>query len=261
MELGWSIVLETTGGPVGMWTCWLENGFKIFYPHDVDVPDEMIMETLGVTHAKPVADDHFHERKWGDFYSERVGSLGRVWIENDKHDSYGYHIPTIRNCRPVKHYFGHDQCKTIRTFEFTFCSETQPDAPTHASEYIKPYLDKFMQLFVKVAKLTGDITAINIESGLVLYTPEQLEKAGCTLERWRQDYTNYCYTKYNDYEVILYSGNSLVSWITVLKREANNDLTAEEIKATLESFDNSGGEAINLVPLVADMIEKAVIYG
>ena len=31
MELGWSIVLETTGGPVGMWTCWLEDGFKIFY--------------------------------------------------------------------------------------------------------------------------------------------------------------------------------------------------------------------------------------
>ena len=114
---------------------------------------------------------------------------------------------------------------------------------------------------MKVAKLTGDITAINIESGLVLYTPEQLEKAGCTLERWRQDYTNYCYTKYNGYDVILYSGNSLVSWITVLKCEANNNLTAEEIKATLDSFDNSGGEAINLVPLVADMIEKSVIYG
>ena len=55
MELGWSIVLETTGGPVAMWTSWIGSGFKIFYPHDVDVPDEIIMDTLEVTYAKPVA--------------------------------------------------------------------------------------------------------------------------------------------------------------------------------------------------------------
>ena len=42
MELGWSIVLETTVGTVGMWTGWLGNGLKIFYPYGITISDSLI---------------------------------------------------------------------------------------------------------------------------------------------------------------------------------------------------------------------------
>lgn len=50
-------VIETTNGIVGLWTCWLGNSIKLFYPLNVNIPDEIIMETLGVTLAKPVANE------------------------------------------------------------------------------------------------------------------------------------------------------------------------------------------------------------
>ena len=55
MQIGWNMVIETTNGIVGLWTCWLGNSIKLFYPLNVNIPDEIIMETLGVTLAKPVA--------------------------------------------------------------------------------------------------------------------------------------------------------------------------------------------------------------
>ena len=54
MEIGWNINIETTNGVVGLWTSWLGNGLKIFYPLEVKVPDELIMKILNVSMAKPV---------------------------------------------------------------------------------------------------------------------------------------------------------------------------------------------------------------
>ena len=261
MELGWSIVLETTGGPVAMWTGWLGNGLKIFYPYGVTISDELIMNTLGVTRAKPVAEDKHGKKKWAKFYSDRFSTLGRVWIDCSEYDLYGYDLHTIVDQRIVTLYSGHDQCNTIKTYDFTLCSEAQPDAPTTKSEYIQLYLNKFLELFVEVAKITGDITAINIESGLVLYTPKYLKEVGCELEEWTQDPTKYCYTTLNGYEVILYSGNSLVSWVTVLRREVAGNLSAEEIQTILDSLDNSSSDSIDIIPIIADMLEKIAIYG
>ena len=55
MQIGWNMVIETTNGIVGLWTCWRGNSIKLFYPLNVNISDKIIMETLNVTLAKPVA--------------------------------------------------------------------------------------------------------------------------------------------------------------------------------------------------------------
>ena len=55
------MVIETTNGIVGLWTCQLGNSIKLFYPLNVNIPDEIIMETLDVTLAKPVANGRLYK--------------------------------------------------------------------------------------------------------------------------------------------------------------------------------------------------------
>ena len=55
MQIVWSMVIETTNGIVGLWTCWLGNSIKLFYPLNVNISDKIIMETLNVTLAKPMS--------------------------------------------------------------------------------------------------------------------------------------------------------------------------------------------------------------
>lgn len=49
MEIGWGINIETDKGIVGLYTNWQKRGFKIFYPLEFKVPDEIIIETLEVS--------------------------------------------------------------------------------------------------------------------------------------------------------------------------------------------------------------------
>lgn len=259
MQIGWNMVIETTNGIVGLWTCWLGNSIKLFYPLNVDIPDEIIMETLNVTLAKPVANDLFGSRLWAKYYSEKLEDCGRVWIGQESDHSYGYNLKTIQNKQLKEHYCGHNCTNTVWTFDFNFYSKTEPEAPNCKEKHIQKYKEKFVHLLVKIAKLVGDITAVNLDSELVLYTPEMLITKGYDITKWKVGYTEYCYTQDDNFEIILKSGNSLVSWSTIIRYPSTNNLTSESLIELLESFDNSENP-VNLTPLVAHLAEQAEIY-
>jgi len=259
MQIGWKMAIETTNGMVGLWTCWLGNSFKLFYPLNVNISDEVIMETLNVTLAKPVANERFGTRLWAKYYSEKLDDCGRVWIGQESEHSNGYQIKTIRNKQLEEHYCGHSYTNTVWTYDFNFCSETEPEAPNCKKKNIQAYKNKFVQLLVKIAKLVGDITAVNLDSGLVLYTPEMLTAKGYAIKKWQVGYTEYCYTQDDNFEIMLKSGNSLVSWITVIRYPSTNELTAESLIKLVESFDNSEN-SFNPIPLIAHFVKQERIY-
>jgi len=259
MEFGWTMAIETTNGIVGLWTCWLGDRFKLCYPLNVNIPDEVIMETLNVTLAKPVANDLFGTRLWAKYYSEKLDDCGRVWIAQESNHSCGYSVKTIRNEQIEEHACGHNYTNTVATYDFHFCTETEPEAPNCLEENIQPYKEKFIQLLVKIAKLVGDITAVNLDSGLVLYTPEMLTAKGYAIKKWQVGYTEYCYTQDDNFEIMLKSGNSLVSWITVIRYPSTNELTAESLIKLVESFDNSEN-SFNPIPLIAHFVKQERIY-
>lgn len=259
MQIGWNMVIETTNGIVGLWTCWMGNSIKLFYPLDVTIPDEVIMETLNVTLAKPVANERFGTRLWAKYYSEKLEDCGRVWIGQETSHSYGHNLKTIRNKKLVEHYCGHNCTNTVWTYDSNFCSEAEPEAPNCKAENIQAYREKFVQLLVKVAKLVGDITAVNIDSELVLYTPETLAAKGYDVTSWKVGYTKYCYAQDENFEIILKSGNSLVSWSSVIRYPSTNELTAESLIKRIDSLD-SPEEPINLLPLIVHLAKQERIY-
>ena len=124
MQIGWNMVIETTNGIVGLWTCWRGNSIKLFYPLNVNVSDKIIMETLNVTLAKPVANERFGTRLWAKYYSEKLDDCGRVWIGQESHHSNGYHLKAIRNKQLEELYCGHNYTNTVWTYDLNFCSET-----------------------------------------------------------------------------------------------------------------------------------------
>lgn len=258
MEIGWNIAIETTSGVVGLWTCWLGNGLKIFYPLGNKISDDLIMKTLGVSMAKPVKNERFGSRLWSRYYSERLeNDYGRVWVEHDSRHSYGHSLYTINEGTLESHYFGHDQTNTIWTYEFAFCSSEEPDAPNNAAKYIQQYTDKFIELLIEVAKLYGEIKAVNIDSELVLYTPETL---GCRYVSSRDGRQKYCYVKKDDMELMLKSGNSMVPWSTVIRYPVSGEmLTVEWLKAKLDSFDNSE-VSFNPLPLLEYFARQEALY-
>ena len=84
MQIGWKINIETSNGVVGMWTSWLGNSLKIFYPLGVIVPDEVIMEILDVSMANMVNYRGYILQPWGRYVSEKLkDDAGRVWIDHN----------------------------------------------------------------------------------------------------------------------------------------------------------------------------------
>lgn len=258
MEIGWNINIETTNGVVGLWTSWLGNGLKIFYPLEVKVPDELIMKILNVSMAKPVKNTNFGLRLWARYYSPRLETdEGRVWIDHSGIHCYGHSMYTINNGILEDHYAGHSETNTIWTFEFNFSSQAEPDAPNNKRQYIQQYTEKFIKLLVEVAKYVGEIKAVNIDSGLVLYTPETI---GCQYTISKKGITQYCYAKNGDIEIMLRSGNSMIPWVTVIRYPLTSEfLTFEWLKEKIESFDNSE-DSFNPMPLVQHFIREEQLY-
>lgn len=258
MEIGWNINIETTNGVVGLWTSWLGDGLKIFYPLGAKISDDLIMKTLDVSMARPVKNNAFGTRMWARYYSKRLETDdGRVWIDHNCMHSYGHSMYTINEGVLENHYGGHSETNTIWTFEFNFSSPTEPDAPNNKRNYIQEYTDKFIKLLVEVAKTIGDIKAVNIDSELVLYTPETL---GCQYVSSKVGTTKYCYVKSDNMEIMLRSGNSMVPWSTVIRYPINSEeLTAQWLKDKLDSFDNSE-DAFDPMPLVMHLAREAELY-
>lgn len=124
-----------------------------------------------------------------------------------------------------------------------------------------PYKDKFIKLFVEIAKLVGEIKAVNLDSGVVLYTPEKLYSMGYDIQMSREKGTDYCYVKDEEknIEIMLKKGNSLVSWVTFIRYFANNNLTDKDLINLLDSFDNSK-DFVNFLPLAKYILKTGAMY-
>jgi hypothetical protein len=254
MKIGWNIVIETTNGVVALWTCWLGDNFKLYYPLDVEIPDEMVMKTLGVRYSKPVYDEDAGKRKWAKYYSRKLKE-GRVWIEQSDYDMNCNHLGTVEGMNLTEHHCGYDLTNTISTYSFHHASEKQPDAPTTDPKVIKRYRKKFFQLLIEIAKYVGDIKSVTFSSDRSFYSPELLEKEGSKFSRWREDRTNYCYACNDNYEFVLKSGNSLVPWTTYIKFCAGNDLEVEDLCKFMKQVND---KTINMKPIYVVMLKKAI---
>lgn len=260
MSMGYSIVVETTKGNVTFWTSWLENGFNLFYPLEVKIPDEIVTETLGITIAKPVKNVLFGKRLWEKYYSERLKEGGRVWIGQCDSYSYGFNLYIIKDQKLAENYCGHDQTNTIYTADHSFFNEDEPDAPNGNSVNIMPYEKKFIKLLIKISKLIGDIKAINFRC-FSLYTPENLKSLGYdvkTLTYHNLDAPKkYYYTNENntDIEIVLLKGNSAIPYISILRKPLNNDeFTFEFINNFLYSYANMK-DLYTTIPLASELFE------
>ncbi len=258
MEIGWNINIETTNGVVGLWTSWMGNGLKIFYPLEIKIPDQLIMKILDVSMAKVVKNTNFGLRLWARYYSKRLETdEGRVWIDHSGVHSYGHSMYIINDGILENHYAGHSQTNTIWTYEFNFSSQAEPDAPNNKRQHIQQYTDRFIELLIEVAKTVGEIKAVNIDSGLILYTPETL---GSRYTMSKDGGTKYCYLKEEDREIMLRSGNSIIPWVTVIRYPATSEtLTAKWLKEKINSFDNSEN-FFNPMPLVEHFVREEQLY-
>lgn len=196
-----------------------QNGVKMpKFQDGAKVMDKLIMDTLGVEYAKPVAnvcacavnDENYTgeykdrdkplvknsvgqivayrdegSRLWAKFYSQRVpGDKGRVWVDHSDFNSNSHHFEVIRDNRGIEEvHYGHDYSRGISTFPFSFWSEYAPDGPATEPEVIQSYRDKFLALACEIAKLMGGATAVNINYMFVL-VPEQLEQLGYGNVKW-----------------------------------------------------------------------------
>lgn len=261
-ETGWEITLHD-GSPknaVGLWSCWLGDKFYLGYPKSVwEVPDELIMKTLGVEYASAVpqvdavaVNDSDYEgefkdfdkplektergqiiayrnsgkRLWAKFWGAKEEKGGRVWIEKSDFNSYSYHMPIIADDELVGTYFGHDVSKGIKTFPFSCHNKYSPDSPTTDPEAVQKYRDGFLNLAVETSLLVGQPSKITVNYGFVM-VPEDLEKEGYENIKWlkgeageRKGWGNELVRAEKDGELIaLKSGNSMVPWSTIRQIE------------------------------------------
>ena len=237
MKIGWNMVIETTKGTVELWTSFLGDGLGIFYPLDVAVSDEMVMDTLNVTRAKPVADKLNGTHLWAKFYSDRLkDDYGRVWIMKDSHYFFSYDFETIQNKQIVVHQCGNSRNNVIATYYASYCSETEPDAPNSREMHIHPYLNKFVQLLVKIAKLTGNIVAVNVSTVFDDFNPIIQHTKGYRIEMWKSDDIEFCYTQKDSYEIMLKRVSPYLPWSTVIRYPATNAVTAEALLKFVENL-------------------------
>ncbi len=260
MEIGWNLVIETTNGIVGLWTCWLGDSFRLGYPLDLEIPDQMIMDTLGVTYAEAVKTKSSGTRKMAKYYSPRLENNQRVWIDQDRNCMYSDDLYKIQNQKLRKHYIGYYYTNTISVYTFGYTEGNPlPDTPNCEKHNIQAYKDKFIELAVKIAKELGDIIGLNIDSGQILYTPETLVEKGYSLTKWATPSTQFCYTKDDEKEIVLMSCNSIIPWRTIIRYPASNNLTSKEIIKLLDSYDNSEYPA-DFVPLIVEYARLEQIY-
>jgi hypothetical protein len=217
-EDGWNLSIHDGEKLVGLWSCWLKNQFYLGYPKGVDVPDELIMQLLDVTYAKPVrqvsaiavndwnysgeckdpdkpleknevgqivAYQDMGLREWARFYGPQLpNGKGRVWIDKSDFHLNGFHFPIIDESGNVSSvYCGHDKSNGIFTEGFNFYNKYAPEGPSADPEAIQSYRDKFIRLATKVALMVAQPTAVTVDYGFVM-VPEDLKREGYSDITW-----------------------------------------------------------------------------
>lgn len=212
---GWSIAIETTGGIVALETYWDGSSLTLSYPIGVNIPDALINETFDISKKEPV---HIYH-SIASFNSDvRIIENGEIRTTNCKSDVIRAYVPN-RNA-----------CKT--------------KAP---KDLIEPYQSKFMDLLVKIAKITGDIKAIHLDSGVYsLYNMETFSENGYDLTK-KEDLAGdpYYYTKSSSGIELMFESDiddvPLEMNSTIIRCPANNTLTAETLIQLINKLDNGDG--------------------
>jgi len=211
-EIGWSMVIETTNGVVGLWNSWLGDRLFLGYPGEARVADSTIKQILQVEDAYPVdqvqataVNDPNYEgefkdsdkplevneagqivafrstgkRQWAPFLGEEIADIdngGRVWIDHTDGHSESLTFTYINEQGVEKEVsLGHNQSRTIATYAYSFANKYAYESPTTDKEVIQKYRDRFIRLAVEVARQVGEIQSVSIDYGQAL-VPEDLQR-------------------------------------------------------------------------------------
>lgn len=257
MRDGWIITIETTGGVVIFYTGRSDKELKLFYPLNIDISDEMITEILNVTLADSghdYCDNKFH--KGAKYYFETPKNNSSVWIGKAHEYNFGLFFGrTIADKNIQHHAAGIKNTNIIWTCDSRLANESLDCR----GDKVQAYKERFFQLFITIAKLTGNIIAINFDSdeSIMLYTPEILKNCGYAVEEemYNEEPTSIdydresicCYTQTNGVEVILTKKYN--KYITILRYPASNEITSETLSNLIEKFTNSE-ELATSIPLL-----------
>lgn len=212
---GWSIAVETTGSIVTLDTYWEGDRLSLSYPTGINVPEALINELFDESKQNPV---HIHHS---------IASFNHyVWtIENGEVLIVDYKSDVIRAYVPNRNSYKSKSPK----------------------ELIQPYQSKFIELLVKIAKITGDIKAIHLNSGVYsLYSMKTFSENGYELTK-KKGLTEdtYYYTKSSSGIELMFEADAdddpLEMSSTFIRCPANNTLTAETITQLINGLDNSEG--------------------
>jgi len=185
---------------------------------EIDVSDELIMRTLGITRSKPVrhvgacavgdwnyegeykdADKPLEQneigqivaywdmdlRQWARFYGPQLpNGRGRVWVDKSEHSPNSHHFPFIdKDGNLQSAYYGHSYSAGIFTNEFSHYNKYAPEGPSADSEAIQTYRNKFIRLATETALRVGNPRHVTIDYGFVM-VPEDLEREGYSDIKW-----------------------------------------------------------------------------
>ncbi|MBI4177192.1 MAG: hypothetical protein HY516_02395 [Candidatus Aenigmarchaeota archaeon] len=221
-ESGWHLSVVSGNSLVGLWHSWLGNEFYLGYPKSVEVADETIMRTLGVTHARPVryvsatafpdaksADAHRdadkptapykfggvlayreeYPRQFGRFYGPQLpDGRGRVWVDVTASHSHEFEFPLIDEKgepKPAQH--GYHLSSSIFTVTYAHCNQYAPECPSTDAKAFAPYKSRFIALAAEIAFMAGkpDRIAVKVaQPKSTPFVPERLEKEGYSEIEW-----------------------------------------------------------------------------
>lgn len=246
-EFGWQVSIETPQGIVGLWSCWLGDRFYLGFPKNIEIPDKLIMDSLGLQLSADVGrlGDFSVSRLWAKFCGRREKEGGRVWVDFNKDSSDMHHFDYINGEGQIQTaHYGYNQSSNIDTFHYSEFDENNPDNPTGHRDTVQQYRDGFLLLAAKIAFLMGGVKAVDIGFETVSLVPEDLYNEGYNNVEWvkgemgeRKGWGNEIVrAKKGDSTVILKSGNSLVPWVTILKAPVGN-ISSPEILADFINSD------------------------
>lgn len=234
---GWNVTIDTDGGQVTLWSCWLGDKLELSYDGS-PLPDDEIKRLLEVEDAQPITwvyDDYLNDtktlgtRQWSRFYGPRLDNGGRVWIETEGNGS----APTPRfiNDQGIVERANHLP-NGIRTFPFSFFSDESPESPSAKAEDIQEYRERFIVLAAEIAFRLGKPKGVSTEFALMVKTPEDLQREGYTTQQIkgnrgeRQGWGSELIVGTNANETIaLESANSVVPWVNVRRLAVNESVT------------------------------------
>lgn len=216
-EDGWFLTFNTSGGIVGLWSCWLGDKLTLCFPKYVKIEDGDITNILGLQLSKDAY-------KCGQYCSDRIeGDKGRLWVSLKDFDSNAHYFSVITDDKNLEAtYYGHDESNVIATTGWgsSFIKDKR-DLPNEKPEIISQYRNDFIKLLMFIANKVGDIKSIGIEYQLPVYIPEELEAEGYTDIQWikgspvnRNGWgSELVYATKENERLMLKSANSLVPWV------------------------------------------------